>query len=86
MVKLTLAACLAFLRRCRVAAVRSYRVPCGCFGRHATVWDCKPLPQLIEKVRWSAEPRAARLLAGYGAAACPPCSHRDKEVTKGRFA
>lgn len=41
MVKLTLAAVRSFLRRHRFVSVRSYRVPCGCFGRHATVWDCR---------------------------------------------
>ncbi len=43
MVKFTLAAVRSFLRRHRFVSVRSYRVPCGCFGRHATVWDCRVL-------------------------------------------
>lgn len=66
MVKLSLKACIAFLRRFRAGKIRCYRVPCGCFGRHATVWDCKPSKHIIEKGRWIAEPRAARLLAEYG--------------------
>ena len=85
-VKLSLKACVAFLRRFRAGRVRCYSVPCGCFGRHATVWDCEPYKHIIEKGRWIAEPRAALLLAEYGVAVCPPSSHRDKEVTKGRFA
>ena len=35
---------------------------------------CDAFAAIIEKGRWSAEPRAARRLAGYGAAACSPGS------------
>lgn len=41
MLKFTLAAVRSFLLRHRFVSVRFYRVPCGCFGRHATVWDCR---------------------------------------------
>ena len=74
MVKFTLAAVRSFLRRHRFAAVRSYLVPCGCFGRHATVWDCQARKHIIEKGRWCAETRAATLLAGYGVAHSLPAA------------
>ena len=77
MLALSLSAVCAFIVRHRGAVVRSYTVPCGCFGRRSTVWVCQELHRLIEKGRWSAEPRAALLLAGHGVAACSPRSQND---------
>lgn len=64
MVKFTLAAVRSFLLRHRFAVVRAYRVPCGCFGRHATVWDCRVSKRPGKLLAWTVPLVATRVKCG----------------------